>query len=372
MNKIYKVGSLFAGVGGICLGFLQAYNPNSKYEILWANEIDKFCCQVYRKNFHHNILEGDINKILNPSLISDYIERNYYQQLHKMMFSEHIDILNGGFPCQAFSIAGKQEGFNDMRGNLFLSIINVIKELDRKFYKPRILLLENVKNLKNHDNGKTYEYIKSEFTEIGYIIKEAIIDTMDYSDLPQHRERLYIVGFLHKNDADRFTLFDQLELYKNNKSKEERLNDIAKLLDFSVSDQKYFYNKNKYPKYFITEKDFLKYKFKGTRINLEEEINEIYQFYQIRRGMYVRKNQNNVCPTLTANMGTGGHNVPLILTQNGIRKITPRECFNLQGFPDNFILPDSVNDNQLYKEAGNSVSIPRIKLITEKILDILN
>ena len=86
----------------------------------------------------------------------------------------------------------------------------------------------------------------------------------------------------------------------------------------------------------------------------------------------MRKNQNNVCPTLTANMGTGGHNVPLILTPNGIRKITPRECFNLQGFPDNFILPDSVNDNQLYKEAGNSVSIPIVKLITEKILNILN
>jgi DNA (cytosine-5)-methyltransferase 1 len=262
--------------------------------------------------------------------------------------SEKLDILLGGFPCQAFSIAGERKGFEDDRGNLFLSIINLINKLQNKFGdygingvngKPRILFLENVKNLKGHDGGRTYEVIKSELEKTGYTIKEHVLNTMDYSDLPQNRERIYIIGFLNQKDADKFNFFDDLKSYKKAKSKEDRVRDIKNIINYDASKEeyeKYYYTKAKYPGYFLTEDEYNEIpadKRKAERVNLDEQINEMYEFYQVRRGMYVRKNMSGVCPTLTANMGTGGHNVPLIKVKDGIRKITPEEAFKLQGFP---------------------------------------
>lgn len=305
MKKQYKVGSLFAGVGGICLGFTNARTSNAEYVMSWANEMDKFACKTYRTNFKHTLLEGDINMVLHPENSCD-VEYEYYSQLHEKILAEPIDILNGGFPCQAFSIAGEQKGFNDERGNLFMSFIDLINQLDAKFgKKPKVLFLENVKNLKTHDNGRTYQVIKSKLEASGYIIKEAILNTMFYSDLPQNRERIYIVGFLNKEDADRFTMFDNLSHFYKKKDIRERIEDIKTIIDYSIDDNSYFYTKEKYPRYFVTEGEFKDSK-KNNRINLTESITEMYQFYQLRRGQYVRKNQSNVCPTLTANMGGGG------------------------------------------------------------------
>jgi len=412
MKKKFKVGSLFAGVGGICLGFKQAKNENAEYEMTWANEIDQYACETYRTNFEHALIEGDIKKILRPEVIDQEIaelsekianETNddikiklekemitlttnrdkdfeYYSLKHEGLLKEKIDVLNGGFPCQAFSIAGEQRGFKDDRGNLFLNIIDLINQLGERHEKPRILFLENVKNLKSHDKGHTYKVIKKELEKTGYIIKEAVLNTMDYSDLPQNRERIYILGFLDKADADRFDMFTKLNLFKKRKTSKERAEDVKKIIDYSIEDKKYFYTKEKYPHYFITEEEFSKIadSKKGVRINLEEDVNEMFQFYQVRRGMYVRKNKSDVCPTLTANMGTGGHNVPLIKVSNGIRKLTPAETFRLQGFPvgNGYVLPTKMKgkvyaDANLYKQAGNAVSVPVIKLIAEAILNIL-
>lgn len=426
MKKKFRVGSLFAGVGGICLGFMQAQNMNAEYEMVWANEIDKYACETYRTNFKHLLFEGDIKKILRPEIIDIEIEElkktiedlkakvlsendviskeklqkemlekekslvklelnrdidfEYYSLKHEELLKEKIDILNGGFPCQAFSIAGEQKGFKDDRGNLFLNIVDLINQLGERQGKPRILFLENVKNLKSHDKGRTYEVIKGELEKTGYIIKEAVLNTMDYSDLPQNRERIYIIGFLNSNDADKFDMFSRLEELKKQKTPDDRANDVKKIIDYTVSDKKYYYTKEKYPHYFITEKEFeaMGNSKKNIRINLEEDVNEMYQFYQVRRGMYVRKNKSDVCPTLTANMGTGGHNVPLIKVENGIRKLTPAETFRLQGFPvgNGYVLPTKYNnksygDANLYKQAGNAVSVPVIKLIAEELLKIL-
>lgn len=377
-KKVYKVGSMFAGVGGICLGFLNSINKNAEYEIVWANEIDEFACETYRTNFHHTLIEGDINFVLHPEK-SDNPE--HYERLHKQILENPIDILNGGFPCQAFSIAGTQKGFDDERGNLFLSIIDLIEQLGRKFYKPRVIFLENVKNLKQHDEGKTYSVIKRHLEATGYIIKEEVLNTMYYSDLPQNRERIYIIGFLYPEDAEKFHLFSELNKYRKSKTAEERAEDVKKIIDYTVSNPKYFYTKEKYPVYYVTQEEYDNQKEKkNIRINLDEEINEMYQFYQIRRGQYVRKNQSNVCPTLTANMGTGGHNVPLILTPDRkIRKLTPAETFRLQGFPveNGYQLPKKYKgrlygDSHLYKQAGNAVSVPVIALIAEYILNILD
>ena len=377
-KKKFTVGSLFAGVGGICLGFANATNPNAKYELLWANEIDEFACETYRTNFEHTLLEGDINFVLHPENSDD---PDYYNRLHSKILEKPIDILNGGFPCQAFSIAGEQKGFEDERGNLFLSIVDLIEQLGEKHYKPRILFLENVKNLKAHDKGRTYSVIKKKLEECGYIIKEEILNTMFYSDLPQNRERIYIIGFLNEDDAEKFSLFQNLDKYKKIKSAEERADDIKKIIDFSVDNPKYYYSKEKYPHYYVTAEEYEAMTNKrDVRINLDEDINELYQFYQIRRGQYVRKNQSNVCPTLTANMGTGGHNVPLILTlDKRVRKLTPAETFRLQGFPvgSGYTLPTRYNgkpysDSYLYKQAGNAVSVPVIKFIAEYLLNILS
>ena len=176
----YKVGSLFAGVGGICLGFKNAKTKKSKYKLLWANEIDEYACETYKTNFNHTLLEGDIKKILHPEYINnkDGDEYKKYVNLHEMILKEPIDVLNGGFPCQAFSIAGEQKGFEDERGNLFLNIIDLIEQLGKKFYKPRILFLENVKNLKSHDKGRTYEVIKKKLEETGYTIYEKVLNTI--------------------------------------------------------------------------------------------------------------------------------------------------------------------------------------------------
>lgn len=441
MSHIYKVGSLFAGVGGVCLGFQNAKSNGKKYQLIWANEMDEYACETYRTNFEHKLIQGDINKILNPKKLEEelinYIkelnytnndevavsedidakikkskdelekfnkleklkieelkqELDYYKKKHCEILEQKIDVLLGGFPCQAFSIAGERKGFEDDRGNLFLSIINLVNQLQRKYGtdgedgingKPRILFLENVKNLKSHDGGRTYAVIKRELEKQGYIIKEHVLNTMEYSDLPQNRERIYIIGFLHKEDADKFNLFDTIEEFKKVKSSEERVSDIKKIINYDASRkeyEKYYYTRDKYPNYFLTEDEYNEIpeeKRKAERVNLDEQIDEMYQFYQVRRGMYVRKNKSGVCPTLTANMGTGGHNVPLIRVNDGIRKLTPTETFKLQGFPigNGYELPTEYkgkvySDSHLYKQAGNAVSVPVIGFLAKEILKVL-
>ena len=377
MKKQYHVGSLFAGVGGICLGFLNAKNPESEFVLDWANEIDEFACVTYRNNFKHTLLEGDINLVLHPELSDNY---DYYKDLNEKMLAQPIDVLNGGFPCQAFSIAGEQKGFADDRGNLFMAFIDLIEQHNNKFNKkPRILFLENVKNLKSHDKGRTYQTIKRKLEDSGYIIKEAVLNTMLYSDLPQNRERIYIIGFLNKEDADKFNMYEHLDDYKIKSSPQDRIKQINNIIDYTEKDPQYFYTKEKYPHYFLTPEEYeATDKPKEVRVNLSESITEMHQFYQLRRGLYVRKNQSDVCPTLTANMGTGGHNVPLILTDMGIRKLTPAETFRLQGFPagKGYVLPTTYkgkkySNSHLYKQAGNAVSVPIITLIAEQILNVL-
>lgn len=394
----YRVGSLFAGVGGICLGFKLATIGNSNndsYELLWANEIDEYPAKTYRRNFNHDLIVGDIEKIVNLNRCENEEEIEKYTNLREQILSHEIDILTGGFPCQSFSIAGARLGFDDHRGNLFWSIIDLVNLHNEKYgHKPRVLMLENVKNLYSHDNGNTYRVIRGELENAGYIVKDAILNTMDFTSICQNRERLFIVCFLNQEDADRFTIFDRdqngnylnLNNYKINFTPDERLLNIQNTLDTlditNPNDYKYYYTKEKYPNYFLTEQEYNKIpdnKRRDIRINLDEEITEFNQFYQLRRGMYVRKNMNNVCPTLTANMGTGGHNCPLIRVNDGIRKITPEEAFKIQGFPigDGYTLTDEngnklCSDGRLYKQAGNAVTVGVIKIIAEEILRALN
>lgn len=337
---MFKICSLFAGVGGIDLGFLKA---SDKFIIEVANEIDNNAIKTYKNNFNHNLVEGDIEQILTSG---------EYCKLVK-----DVDILTAGFPCQPFSVAGYQKGFEDNRGNMFFYILKYI-ELSNK--KPKVLMLENVKNLLTHDDGKTFETMVRMLNDFGYHVKYKVMNTSDYTYIPQNRERLFIVCFLDKENYDKFD-FSNIPTLSNDENWEIKKNE--KIHDIIKEDKCYtefYYTKEKYPKLFDNELD------------ISQEINKEDTFYQIRR-RYVRENKSGVCPTLTANMGTGGHNVPMIKTKYGIRKLTPEECFKLQGFPigNGYMLPD-IAKSHLYKQAGNSVTVPVITLIAKEILKVID
>lgn len=375
----YKVGSLFAGVGGVCLGFKNAKNAQGGYQLVWANELDEDAGKTYQHNFKHPLISGDIEKIVKPERAEKERERIEFEQKKMAILAEPIDILTGGFPCQAFSIAGGRKGFDDHRGNLFYAIIDLVNELHKASHKPRILFLENVKNLHSHDKGRTYQVIKSELERAGYIIKDAVLNTKEYTNLPQNRERLFIVCFLHQADADRFTMFERLDEFKLKHSDTARRKNIAQCLDSDTKKRKshhYYYTPEKHPNYFLTPTQYDNIatdKRKKERINISEQITDESEFYQLRRGMYIRKNASGVCPTLTANMGTGGHNVALIKVKHGVRKLTPKETFKLQGFPigEGYLLPTKMSNGALYKQAGNAVSVHLITLIAQELLTVL-
>lgn len=316
-NKL-KVASLFAGVGGIDLGFEKA-----GFKIVYANEIDPYPTQTYNLNFNLIADNRDIYEV-RASEIPDF------------------NVLVGGFPCQAFSIAGYREGFEDKkgRGTLFFEIIRLIEEKKTIGKQPSIVFLENVKNLKTHDKGKTFKVIIQALQELGYTVKSAVLNACEYGNIPQNRERIYIVGFLDEKEALNFDF-----------SKIEKLNLTTKITDL-ISQKK------------MDDSLYYTSKFKQFS-ELNEKIQKTDTLYQWRR-QYVRENKNQLCPTLTANMGTGGHNVPLVLTKHGIRKLTPKECFLFQGFPKDFKLPKTAT-SRLYKQAGNSVVVPVIERIANEI-----
>lgn len=358
------MGGLFAGIGGVCLGFESAsVGKEHSYRLVWANDFDYDASLTYRHNFGHSFVLGDIRLVLVGDSSARNVEGETFEALRARLFAEPVDVLTGGFPCQAFSVAGLREGFNDERGNLFWSVVEYVRQHDTVFgRKPSVVFLENVKNLANHDGGRTFAVILNELDQLGYTVKYKVLNTAGYSQLPQNRERVYIVAFLNRSQAERFTFFDACEPVSY--TPVERREQVARVLETAPPDEKYYYSAGRYPKYFTAD-----------GVNLATEVTERYEFYQLRRGMYVRKNQSHVCPTLTANMGTGGHNVPLIYDGRGVRKITPREALRLQGFPvgGRFELPAAKNgrpypDSALYKQAGNSVSVPVAELLATEVL----
>ena len=304
-----KIASFFAGVGGIELGFKQ-------FQTIYANEIDSRAVLTYEKNLDTKVDCKDILSV-NEKKLPDF------------------DILLGGFPCQAFSIAGYQLGFNDSRGNMFFELIRIIKEK-----KPKIIFLENVKNLVSHDKGKTFLIMLDELKRLGYFIKYQVLNSMEYGNTPQNRERIYIVGFKNKREYEKFSFPDPIPLTQK----------IQDIVNYEKKvDDKYYYSQDNFKHWELLKSAVVK-------------TNTLYQW----RRQYVRENKSNVCPTLTANMGTGGHNVPIVLTKYGIRKLTPKECFLFQGFPKDYVLPN-IADSHLYKQAGNSVCVEVIKRIAENI-----
>lgn len=321
-NKL-KCASFFAGVGGIDIGF----ENTGAFEVIYANEIDPYPVRTYELNSNIKVDNRSICDV-QPDEIPDF------------------DVMLAGFPCTDISVAGARQGlFNDdgtlTRSGLFFELIRIIH-----VKKPRIVFLENVKNLVGHNDGKTFLAIINALEQEGYHApKYMVMNAMTYGNVPQNRERIYIVAF--RDDVDKHSFDFPMPVPLT-----QTLQDI---IDFnSQMDEKYYYTPGKY-KGDIYEK----------LVEAMDDANAVYQW----RRKYVRKNKSGVVPTLTANQGEGGHNVCLVRTKHGIRKMIPHECFNAQGFPKDFKLPPDMSDARLYKQAGNSVCVTVIQRIAQNIAD---
>lgn len=319
MSKLL-CASFFAGVGGIDIGFEQT----GAFEIVYANEVDPYPTKTYELNSNIKVDLRSISDV-QPNEVSK------------------ADVYFMGFPCTDISVAGLRQGLFDREGKLtrsglFFECVRIIHH-----NKPSIVFVENVKNHVTHNNGETFKAIKTALENEGYHLKYKVLNAMYAGNIPQNRERIYIVAFLDKAQADKFEFPDNIPLTTK----------LEQVIDFHTKKaDKYYYTKGKY---------------KGSIYeDLVQAMDDPRAVYQWRR-RYVRKNKSGVIPTLTANQGEGGHNVCLVRTDHGIRKMTPKECFNAQGFLVEFKLPEDMAESRLYKQAGNSVCVSVIRRIAEQI-----
>lgn len=311
MMNMIDVVSLFAGIGGICLGFRQA-----GFQICWANEKDRAACETYRHNFGNSYLvEGDIRKV-------------------DMNTLPHATVLAAGFPCQSFSLGGAQKGFADPRGTMFFEVIRAAAAI-----KPKVIFLENVENLMGHDNGRTFQTIYASLVELGYYIHYKAMATHEYANIPQTRRRIYIVAFSDLDMSKKFQFPDPVPLTK---SAMDLINISEKKPDI------YYYNSgtefDRYVREAVTDRRFL---------------------YRIFNGS-IRKLTNGKCPTLTASMTTP-RNAAVLQDNYGVRRLTLRECLKFQGFPQGYYFPKTIRLEDAYKQIGNSVTVPVIQRIAQNI-----
>lgn len=319
-----KFIDLFSGIGGFRLALEKFGN-----KCVFSADFNKYACDTYSKNFNDYPLI-DIQK---------YPEKK---------IPDH-DILCAGFPCQPFSIGGKRKGFDDVRGTLFFDIVRILKEK-----KPKIFILENVKGLVNHDNGKTFkkiinilsskvnnEHVKSSRENLGYNVFWKILNSKDYN-IPQNRERVFIIGFKDQNVNFEFPKKKLLkktlkDLIEEKSQKFKNISDLSKSYVFKHLKSHKKYNIIKNLAYLVANE------VRKSRCN--------FRF-------------DNISPCLTTKMGTGGNNVPYLVNQN--RFFSLEECLSLQGFPKNYKLTD--NYSEALKQIGNSVTVPVIEEIIKKII----
>lgn len=317
MSKKLKFIDLFCGLGGFRIAL-----EKQKCKCVFSSDIDEAVAKVYETNYG-DYPSGDITKI-DAKDIPDF------------------DILCGGFPCQSFSIAGKRLGFDDARGTMFFEVARILKEK-----KPKAFMLENVKGLTNHDGGKTLQTILDILDELGYDVIYRVINSAEYG-IPQSRERWYCVGV-------------RKDLNINIKEKENEIFPTEQLLLYSFDDV--IDDENDYNDYVISniaKANIEKYLFK-----VKDKTSKYTLAYEIRPSRCQFKS-NGISPCLTAKMGTGGNNVPVVVELN--RKLTEKECLKLMGYPDDYKIGKG---SQAYKQIGNSVVVPILSAIAEKLVRII-
>lgn len=329
----YKSIDLFAGIGGIRLGFDNAFGHN--IQTVFISEWDDNAKITYRKNFKDTTeIAGDITQI-NESTIPSF------------------DICLAGFPCQAFSLAGQRKGFTDKfkgmaRGSLFFDVARICT-----YHKPKVIFCENVKGLTIHDKGRTFNIIKGTLEEIGYTVHEKILNSRNFG-VPQNRERIYIVAFRNDIDSSSFVFPEPVDSNK-------QLQDIIEKECVPVK----YYLSNTYLE--TLRRHRARHEAKGNGFGYE-----IRKWDNVagaivcggmgrERNLIIDKRQNNRIPTT---------HIKGKINEEGVRKLTPREWARLQGFPDSYILP--LADVHLYKQLGNTVTVPVIYEIAKKIKIILD
>ncbi len=297
-----KVVSLFCGCGGLDYGFHKA-----GYEIVWSNDFDKYAVETYNNNFPNKALCADINQVDLESI------------------PKH-DVLIGGFPCQPFSMMGKEKGFEDRRGTLFFKVVEIIETQKRKGQQPRIVVLENVRNLLTHNKGNTFKVIKETLESLGYHVFSAQLNSADYG-VPQTRNRVFLVCLI--DDID-YKFPDGVKLNYT----------LQDLLEHDVPE-----------KYFLSDKILKTILSNGT-------------------GGYYAKSEIDlkIARPLTATMAKMHRACQdnYVTQKERIRRLTPRECARLQGFPDSFKI--EVSDAQAYKQFGNAVTVNVSYAIAKSIL----
>ena len=307
MNK-YKVVSLFSGAGGLDLGFHKA-----GFDIIWANDFDKYAVQTYKMNFKNEIIFDDINNIDFNTIPS-------------------ADVVIGGFPCQPFSMMGSELGFEDTRGTVFFTVANLIKQMIDRGEKPKVVVLENVRRLLTHNGGNTFKVIKYVLEhELGYKVFYKVLNSSDYG-IPQTRNRIFIVCFDDKRVDFSFPKEVALK------------NTMQDMLEKNVDE-----------KYFLSDRLLKTILSNGTgnyKAKSEIELKIARPLCSTMHKMH-RACQDNY------------------VTDNGkIRRLTPREAARLQGFPDDFIIP--VSDTQAYRQFGNAVTVNVAESVAKSILEVLD
>lgn len=328
MNEGLRAGALFSGIGGFCLGF-----EGVGIKTAWAVENDPLAVLTYKHNIKGvRVVEhgGQPASIKDISVEGDDLEP--------------VDILHAGFPCQSFSQAGEKRGFEDPRGQLFYEVIRLVKGF--KDQKPSVIVLENSPFIRYGEGGSWFIELTKQIKKAGYWFREtncAELDPYTLTQIPQKRNRLFMVAF-------------SIDDFKNGKlnfpqQKSKQPKDLKNYIDFygSIPDDNYYLpNENKYHKM------------------ISNEVEDKTCIYQLRKFL-VRVKEAGVCPTLTANMGLGGHNVPFIHDAKGLRKLTEFECLKLQGFPKGFLFPDEVPRAKRYVQVGNAIAVPVAALLAQAI-----
>lgn len=313
--------SLFSGIGGLDLGFL-----NAGYNIVWANDFDKDAVISYKENIDENIVEGDITEIFNT-------------------IPEH-DVLIAGFPCQPFSMMGQQKGFDDERGTLFFTIQQII-ELHEK--KPKILVLENVKNLLSHDNGKTFQKMQKILEQLGYVVHAKILDTKEFG-LPQTRRRVFVVAFLVEEFGKKASDFSYPKTLPLNRT-------VYDFLDENI-EKKYFLSYRILPT-ILSHGSGNYYSKSEIGLDIARPLTAtMHKMHRANQDNYYEdfKNRQRFEDT---------ENRPI----SAVRRLTPNECRKLQGFPSDWKYV--VSDTQLYRQFGNAVSVDVAYYIAQSINSFL-
>lgn len=314
----YRTIDLCAGIGGIRKGF----EMTGHFMNVLSSEIDKHACATYEhlygENSQHDLTTEEFKQL---------IEQTPY------------DVLLAGFPCQAFSIGGQQDGFKDKRGVMFFEVARIVQSC-----RPKIVFLENVENLLEHDGGRTFLVIYNILAQCGYAVRYRVMSTYEYENIPQARKRIYIVAFRDYSLCDLFRYPEPIEL-------KQKISDVINRAE----------RKNEIY-YYIPGTDMYE------RLNLF--IRDSKEIFRVYNGQVRSVRNPAICPTITASMNSV-YNAIILRDPFGIRRLTLRETLDFQGFPANYYFPKTVSLADAYRQIGNSVSVPVIKRIAQNIVDLL-